>query len=263
MPYRLDLADPPDDALDRLLAFGALDIETVAGGVAVLLPDGVPPGAVASSLGARAVAVSPGVARDDGSTWVLTPRPFRAAGLTIVPADQPAPAGALRLVDGPAFGTGLHPSTALCLEALDGILRAGPPASLLDVGTGSGILALAALLRGVPEAVGLDVDPAAVRAAGENAHLNGLDHRLRLVPGDATAVEGAWPVVLANIAAAPLIEMAPILVRRLASRGRLVLAGVHDGVSADVVRAYRTAGLHHRGTECRAGWAALRFDAGW
>ena len=125
--------------------------------LAVLLPDSVAPDRVARALGLDpdAISVSPAVGRDAGSVWVLSPRPIRVGRLGIVPADTDAAPDTLRLLDREAFGTGLHPTTALCLEALDDAVRVAHPNSVLDVGTGSGILALAALMLGVPRALGI------------------------------------------------------------------------------------------------------------
>ena len=144
------------------------------------------------------------------------------------------------MTDSSAFGTGLHPTTALCLEALDKILQMAVPASILDVGTGSGVLALSALMLGVPRAVGVDTDDEALRAAAENARINGLDQRLQLVNGGPEAVAGTWPLVVANILSAPLIEMAPALVRRAGHQGHVVLSGIQATVDQEVGRASRS-----------------------
>ena len=165
----------------------------------------------------------------------------------IAPQGVHAPPGALRLTDAPAFGTGLHPTTALCLEALEEIVAAGPPDCVLDVGTGSGVLALAALLTGVPRAVGLDTDAGALAAAGEHARLNQLVDRLTLVQGGPDAVKGTWPLVLANVLAAPLIEMAPVLVRRIGHGGQLVLSGIPWSVAPEVEQAYGRLGMRPAG----------------
>jgi len=263
VPYRIDLAHPPADALDRLVALGALDVESLGGGLAALLPDGVALSTLTESLGGAAVVVSSAVGRDDGSTWVLSPRPVRAGGLLVVPAHLPAPPGSLRLSDAAAFGTGLHVTTAMCLDAMEEALEGGVPARMLDVGTGSGVLALAALFMGVPEAVGLDIDPDALRAAAENARLNGVDARLRLVLGGPEAVDGVWPLVIANVVAAPLIEMAPALVRCIGSGGRLVLSGIPQFVSSEVEQSFRRCGMRRGRTETRAGWTALVLHAAW
>jgi ribosomal protein L11 methyltransferase len=263
VPYRVDVSHPPADALDRLVTLGALDIEPSGNGLAAILPDGVTPAAVATALGVVRVATSEAIGRDDGSVWILSPRAVSAGGLVIAPHAVDAPPGALRLTDAPVFGSGLHPTTALCLASLDEIVIASCPDSALDVGTGSGVLALAALLKGVPRAVGLDTDAGALAAAAEHARLNRLGDRLTLVQGGPGAVEGSWPLVLANVLAAPLIEMAPVLVRRVAHGGELVLSGIPRSVAPDVERAYRRLGMRLVGSKTRAGWTALIVRASW
>ena len=155
MPYRIDITRGDDAALDCLVELGALDVErSPGGGIAALMPDGVAPEQVALALGVADLSISPAVGRDAGSVWTLSPRPTRIGRLRIVPADAGPEPGVLRLTDSAAFGTGLHPTTAMCLEAIEEALEPAPPGALLDVGTGSGVLALAALLMGVPQALG-------------------------------------------------------------------------------------------------------------
>ena len=298
MPYRIDLRGAPADALDRLVEMGALDVDAIDGGIAAIMPDGVLAADVASAFGlgldlgldnafrpgrghereespenergdAGDARVSPARGRDNESVWVLTPRPVQAGRLRIVPAEWPAaPAGppeaaALRMIDGSAFGTGLHPTTALCLDTLDDQLTAWRPDRVLDVGTGSGILALAALQWGVSHVVAFDIDGEAVRAAAENARLNGLSSRLHLVHGELTALSGSWPLVLANVLAAPLMDMAPALARRVGRGGRLVLSGIRASLASDVEQAYRHAGMRPVGAHARDGWSVLTFHSSW
>jgi ribosomal protein L11 methyltransferase len=263
VPYRIDLTGPPADALDTLVELGALDVESTAGGLAALMPDAVPPIDVANALRTPDLRTSPAVGRDDESVWTLSPRPVRMRTLLIVPASAPVTVGALRIIDGPAFGTGLHPTTVLCLEALEAVLDGVMPARVLDVGTGSGILALAALHRGVPRAVGVDMDGDALRVAAESARLNGLATRLSLVRGGPGALRGGWPLVLANIRAAELIELASTLVRRVSSGGRLVLSGIPSAVAAEVAEAYRRLGMKQVGNDARGGWTALVLVPSW
>lgn len=263
MPYRVDISDPPPDALDLLVRLGALDLEPVGDGLAAILPDGVTPDAVSRTLGAAKVKISPAAARDDGSVWLLSPQPVRVGGILIASPKAAAAPNVLRLNDSGAFGTGHHPTTALCVEALEEIVTAERVTGMLDVGTGSGILALAALLLGVPEAVGLDIDADALKAAAENARLNHVSERLRLVPGGPDAVEGNWPLVVANVLAAPLIEMAPALVRRVGRRGRLILSGIPSSLEFEVRRAYEHLGIRHFGSRTRGGWTALTAEASW
>jgi len=264
VPYRVDVRRAGNDALDRLVELGAIDAEFAEdGGIAALIPDGVAPEQVASALGVDDISISPALGRDAGSVWVLSPRAIQIGGLRIVPASVGAEPGALRLVDAAAFGTGLHPTTALCLEALQDAVHNISPDAVLDVGTGSGVLALGALMLGVPRALGIDIDDEALRVAAENARLNGMDERLQLTCGGPDTVAGTWPLVLANVLAAPLIEMAPALVRCVGHHGQLVLSGIPSSVEHDVDQAYRRLGMRRLRVKSRAGWIALVLQASW
>jgi ribosomal protein L11 methyltransferase len=262
MPYRVDFQGDADTVLERLVELGALDVEASTAGIAALMPDSVKPGDVASALGIADVSVSPAVGRDAQSVWVLRPRAIRVGRIDIRPAGG-GPSGGLQLIDSRAFGSGLHPTTALCLEALDEVVSTAWPASVLDVGTGSGVLALAALTLGVPRATGIDIDADALRAAAANARINGLEDRLQLRPGGPEAVAGTWPLVLANVLAAPLIEMAPALVRRIGHHGRLVLSGIPSSVEPDVDAAYRHLGMRRIESKSRDGWIGVVMQATW
>ena len=263
VPYRIDISSAPDDAVDQLVQLGALDIEPVDDGLAAIIPDGVTPEVVAHALGVADVNVSPAVLRDNGSVWLLRPRALRIGSVLIAPTGVAAPAGTLRLTDSTAFGTGHHPTTALCIEALEEAVNIEVPDSVLDVGTGSGVLALAALMLGVRRAVGLDIDADALKIAAENAHMNNLADRLQLVPGGPDAVSGVWPLVVANVLAAPLIEMAPILARRVGSGGRLILSGIPWSLESEVRRIYQNLGMRHIRSAARAGWMVVVLQASW
>ena len=262
MPYRIDLTDPPDDAFDQLVDLGALDVEMVAGGLAAIIPDAIDVSALERIVG-RAVHVGPARGRDAESVWQVRPRAVRIGRFEIIPADWTPHARALRMIDGPAFGTGLHATTALCLEALEAEIDAARPRSVLDVGTGSGVLALAALSAGVPIAHAVDVDAAAIRTAAENARLNGLASRLRLVQGGPEALSSRWPLVLANVLAAPLIALARPLTRRVGHRGRLIVSGVRASLAREVEAAYVGAGMRQVHAANRDGWTTMTFHASW
>jgi ribosomal protein L11 methyltransferase len=242
---------------------GALDIEPVNGGLAAIVPDGVTPEAVAGALGVDGVAVSPAAGRDNGSVWLLRPRAVRIGSVLVSPAEVTAPPGALRLTDSTAFGTGHHPTTALCVEAIEEALTIAVPDSVLDVGTGSGVLALATLMLGASRAVGLDTDGEALKIAAEHSRLNKMADRLQLVLGGPDAVNGTWPVVVANVLAAPLIEMAPVLVRRVGGRGRLILSGIPSSLESEVRQTYQWLGMRHVRSETRAGWTVVVAQASW
>jgi ribosomal protein L11 methyltransferase len=215
VPYRIDISWPSPDALDVLAQLGALDIEPVGDRLAAIVPDGVMADTVASALGMASVVVSTVIASDHGSVWLLSSRDVRIGRLLITTTAVAASTNTLRLTDSNDFGTGHHPTTALCIEALEEILTVERLNGVLDVGTGSGVLALTALLMGVPHAVGLDIGADALRVAAQNARLDNLTNRVQLVCGGPDVVDGNWPLVIANVLAAPLIEMAPVLVRRV------------------------------------------------
>ena len=159
-------------------------------------------------------------------SWKASFTPIRIGRFLIRPTwAQRSDAGDAIVVEldpGMAFGTGLHPTTQQCLEVLSDLDLAGR--SLLDVGTGSGILAIAAGKRGAARIVGTDVDELAVRAARENCLRNGVASTV--LEGSAGDVSGTFDVVVANIVAATLQSIAPDLRARLAPGATLVLAGI-------------------------------------
>ncbi len=157
--------------------------------------------------------------------------------LWICPGDSAAPDGAVavRLDPGLAFGTGTHPTTALCLEWLDGVETEGK--RLLDYGCGSGVLAIAGLKLGCREAVGMDIDPQAVTATRENAANNGIGAELQVVAQD-FGIEGRFELLVANILAGPLASLSESLVTRLSSGGEIALSGILSGQIDEVRAAY-------------------------
>ncbi|NWO08861.1 50S ribosomal protein L11 methyltransferase [Chromohalobacter salexigens] len=178
--------------------------------------------------------------------------------LWVVPSWHAAPepnAVNLLLDPGLAFGTGTHPTTALCLEWLDGLdLGAN---RVLDFGCGSGILAIAALKLGADHATGTDIDPQALQASRENAQRNAIaDERLSLCYPERLAAE-RYDVVVANILAGPLVELAPTLCAHLAPGGRLALSGILAGQADEVMDAYREQGMLLDAPDEREGWVRI------
>ena len=159
--------------------------------------------------------------------------------LWIVPSwhDAPDPDAANLMLDpGLAFGTGTHPTTALCLEWLDGQDPHGK--QVIDYGCGSGILGLAALLLGADHVIGVDTDPQALEASRENARRNGVeDSKLDLFLPD-NEPETKADIMLANILAQPLIGLAPHLASRTRPGGDLVLSGILSNQAREVMAAY-------------------------
>ncbi len=150
--------------------------------------------------------------------------------------EPPEPSAVNILLDpGLAFGTGTHPTTALCLRWLDSLSLDGE--TVLDFGCGSGILAVAALRLGASEAIGIDIDPQALIATRDNALKNGVEDRLRCLEPTANASQ-VCDVVVANILSSPLKLMAPMLSGRVAPGGSLVLSGVLARQAEEVAAAY-------------------------
>ncbi len=168
-----------------------------------------------------------------------------------------APEEAERLVIEPkmAFGTGDHPTTSLCLEAVDDYMRRHPGATVLDVGTGTGVLAIAAKRLGASRVVGTDNDEVAVELAKENAELNGTPD-VELSSAELTAVEGPFDLVVANILANTLVELAPLIEPKV--KDRLVLAGVLVPQREQVEAAYLARGLVSAGAKVVGEW--IRID---
>lgn len=141
----------------------------------------------------------------------------------------------VKLDPGLAFGTGTHPSTALCLTWLDAQLR--PGARVIDYGCGSGILGMAAAMLGAAHVDAFDIDPQALLATAQNAAANGLSTRLR-VHADAAELPAAADLLLANILAGPLCALAADFARRLRPGGQILLAGILDDQAEAVACVY-------------------------
>ncbi len=202
--------------------------------------------------------------------WKEYFKPIRVGDALIVtpPWIEVPPEPGLRVLvvePGMAFGTAQHETTALCLEGVAALYAEGRSyPRVLDVGTGTGILGIAAAMLGAQTIVGTDIDPQAVRAARENAALNRATTSHASLSFDTTPVErvdGLWDLVLANILTPTLILLAaPITARVRPGNGRLMLSGILAGEQADeIVAAFSAQGLRHLGTaECR-GWVRVDF----
>jgi ribosomal protein L11 methyltransferase len=160
---------------------------------------------------------------------------------------------------GMAFGTGLHPTTRLCLAALEGLADDGrlPGARVLDVGCGSGILAIAALKLGAASALGVDTDPIAVDATLANARRNRLGRRSRAREGSLPTNDGPFEIVVANLIAGVLVPLAPMLRDELDTGGTLVASGIFIDREAEVRGAFEAAGLELAARTVDGDWVAL------
>ncbi|MCP1646361.1 ribosomal protein L11 methyltransferase [Pseudomonas citronellolis] len=191
-------------------------------------------------------------------SWMDNFKPMRfGRRLWIVPSwhEAPEPEAVNLLLDpGLAFGTGTHPTTALCLEWLDGQELAGD--TVLDFGCGSGILAIAALLLGAKQALGTDIDPQALEASRDNATRNGIDPALFPVYLPADLPAGQADVVVANILAGPLVSLAGQLTSLVKPGGRLALSGILAEQAEEVRAAYADA-FELEPTAEREGWVRI------
>ena len=166
----------------------------------------------------------------------------------------------LALDPGMAFGTGLHPTTRLCLAGVEALADDGllDGARVLDVGCGSGILAIAALKLGAASAVGLDTDPMAIEASDANARRNALARRMRAREGSLPSGEAAFDVVLANLIAGILVPLAGGLRDELRPGGSLLASGIFVDRESEVRAAFEGAGLDVTGRSEEGDWVALR-----
>jgi ribosomal protein L11 methyltransferase len=262
----VDSAPGGTDTLVRATYPGTLTDEEVKAGAALALAELGVPWPTHAALTKRA--------DDDwAERWKEGLKPLQVGRrLWVVPTwekgfVQPADATVIRLDPGMAFGTGQHATTALCLGAIDSLMPPGAdPPALLDVGCGTGVLAIAGALLGAERVVAIDNDPIAVLVARENAERN---HVVADVDASERALETlteSFGLVVANILAPTLVEMAPDLVRVTAADGRLILSGVLESQASEVTaavlaaagRAART-GFRLLDTRRKDEWVALTY----
>lgn len=258
--YALTLATTPSLAeilSAELWDLGATGVEVRDGEVAPMPGDAPPQGsavlvgwfagraqaeAAAAALGGRVDEIPD---QDWGEAWKKGLGPIAVGRVFVRPswvAAEP-PAGAVEVIldPGMAFGTGSHATTALCLAALSDLLASAPGASVLDVGTGSGLLAIAARKLGAERVRGNDNDPVAVAVARENAALNAVE--VQLGTEALPEIPGRFRIVVANILANTLVELAGDIAAHLAPGGVAIVSGILAPQEDEVRAAYRRAGL--------------------
>ena len=198
--------------------------------------------------------------KKDYQSFQVSPR------LWIVPTWEETPKNAgdaaiLRIDPGMAFGTGTHFTTSACMRLLDARLAAHPGQTVFDVGTGTGLLALGGLLLGADRAVGVDTSPDAVTAAIENAEQNNLATRFDVLLGgvDAGPPE-RYPIVMANLLAPLLVDLAPQLAARVAPGGVVIVSGLLHRQEAAVLEALGAVGLHPTHAERDSDWSAIVLE---
>jgi len=161
---------------------------------------------------------------------------------------------------GMAFGTGHHPSTMMCLKAVERLLSERKIESVLDVGTGAGILAITARKLGVEKAVGIDTDMTALKVAQKNARLNRTKLTVSGTPVE--KVRGRFPLVVANIIAEELVKIAPPLIRRMTPDGFLILSGILKERESEVKGHYKALGLKQHRRLTKGEWVCLVYRGG-
>lgn len=185
-------------------------------------------------------------------SWVHPPweKPLPGPGEVCVAVDP-----------GMAFGTGSHPTTSLCLERTDELLSERPGADLLDVGTGSGVIALLAARLGAGRIAGTENDAVALQAAALGAELNQLaPGRISFLLVDPAQVPGQFGIVIANILLNTLVELAPQIAGKVAPGGRLVLSGLLIPQGDEATRAYAVQGLAEVARKERDGWLRVELE---
>jgi len=213
---------------------------------------------------------------DWANAWKDHYRPFRLGRrlkirptwLAHEPDDDARPDDITLVLDpGMAFGTGLHPTTQCCLQALEDAVRPGH--TVLDAGTGSGILSVAAAKLGATEVAAFDTDALAVRATRENAAQNGVADRIHVWRGELDSVlaetgRATWDVVVANILAPVIIQLLSEkgLLDYVAPGGALILSGIIDEQGPEVEAALRAAGGRVRRVIAAGDWVTLIGDRG-
>ncbi len=198
--------------------------------------------------------------RDWARAWMDQYKPMRFGRRlwvypsTIEPVDRAVEDVVIRLDPGLAFGSGTHPTTALCLEWLAG--QRLQEKHVLDFGCGSGVLAIAALKLGAASATGIDNDPQALSSSRDNAERNDVASRLKLISPEQMDA-GVYDVVVANILTGPLLDLAPRLVSALASGAPMALSGILRDQAGEVVERYAALGIADISVDVREDWVRV------
>lgn len=255
-------ARPKTISLEQLFHIAAVEATDLAldGDVLLILTDSNSVASLEALLAPHAdLARQEAQWADWGSSWRARVRPFQVEGLWIAPDGVPCPTPCLRIDSSFGFGSGHHPTTRLCLERLGALL---PVSSMLDVGTGTGILALFALKLGTPRVIAVDTDSEALRLSEHNRQLNRLTG-LTLHDDPETLAPEQFPLVVANILAAPLMGLARTLAPKVASGGTLLLSGIRADEALELTRTYRNLGFGVPVIHSLGNWVSLELVAGW
>jgi len=264
-----------EDAAARLFEAGAAGVEERDGSIAPMPGARVPgPGrallvawfddagaARAAAAGLAGAEVDEVEGKDWGEAWKEGLSAFSVGRVFLRPswirAEPPRGSAEVVLDPGMAFGTGTHPTTALCLAAVDTFLAGRPGAAVFDVGTGSGVLAIAARKLGAGRVVASDDDPTALEVARENAARNGVE--IEITGADVSEARGPFDLVVANILANTLVELAPALAAQVAENGVLLLSGILVPQEEEVRAACLARGLRPAEGRRDGEWSLLAF----
>jgi ribosomal protein L11 methyltransferase len=267
LTVEVTVAGPDVDLVaDELWQLGATAVHfRPLDGSSTVLVAGFPTGEAARSVASRIRTGHPTklveIADDAWQhAWRQYAEPVHVGSMVVVPAWRPVEVGhrglTVQIDPGPCFGSGSHASTRLLLGELERRVR--PGARVLDVGTGSGILAVTAALLGAGSVTAVDIDPDAVAVTRANAAHNGVGDRIDVSTSDAGDVPGVFDLVLANLTAGTLAELAGPLASRVASGGTLLLGGLLPGQWPHV--AARFAGLSLAAETELEGWSGIVLD---
>ncbi|HEU20685.1 MAG TPA: 50S ribosomal protein L11 methyltransferase [Deltaproteobacteria bacterium] len=204
---------------------------------------------------------------DWGEQWKKFFKPLRISkDIVIKPTwERYAPLGRDIVIDidpGMAFGTGQHPSTRMCINAIEELVRANQDSNTwtaLDVGTGTGILAICCAKLGIDKVVALDLDPKAVEIAGINIAINRVDHKIDILNRDVAMYAGEFNLVVANLTANALINLRPHLDRMIKQDGFIVLSGIMDQDGTNVTTIYQTKDITLDSTLTEKEWVCYVF----
>lgn len=203
---------------------------------------------------------------DWGKSWKEHFKPFTIVpGLVIAPTwEKYLPTGGESVITmdpGMAFGTGHHATTSLSLDLIRETLDGSSGLQVLDVGTGTGILGMAAVLFGAGDVLGIDNDPEAVSAAEQNVRRNSMQDQMQISLAPLASLKEPYDIVVANIVHDVLIIMADDLARLTADGGTLILSGILAGEQVEnIIKVFVAKGLLPSGQRSRQEWAALRFE---
>ena len=198
-----------------------------------------------------------------GEAWKANFKPLRISpGIIVKPPWEEYISESAKVVleidPGMAFGTGHHPSTRMCLQALERLIPGFPqPPSILDVGTGSGVLAIAAQKLGAQRVLALDIDPVAIESALKNAAANQIVGNLEFRLGSLKGLRRVFDIVVANLLPQEILQMAPSLAKRISPRGYLIISGILGRQKQEIASAFFERGLKLRQETASKSWACL------